>query len=268
VDRRRLRRRQWNRAALDDVIYGLHAVSEALAAGDGLLSLHVGKERRRDSGVRDIVAQASARNIPVRFEEPSYFSQFPYKAHQRVVAFGPPFEYAALEDIVHARRNGPLLLVVLDHITDPHNTGAILRTAEAAGAHGAVIPDRRSAAVNPTVRKAAAGASAHLPIARVTNVAQTLRSLKKKGVWVVGAHAGAEAGAMPYSRADWRRDVALVIGAEDTGISRVARSECDELVHIPMHGKVQSLNASVAAAILLYEAVRQRGSSAKGPLPD
>ena len=267
MDRRRLRRRQWNRAALDDVIYGVHAVGEALAAGESLASVHVGKDRGRDAGVRTIVAQASSRNIPVRFEEPPYFSQFPYKAHQRVVAFGPPFEYASIEDIVHARRSGPLLVVVLDHITDPHNTGAILRTAEAAGAHGAAIPDRRAAAVNPTVRKAAAGASAHLPIARVTNVAQTLRNLKKNGVWIIGAHAGDESGAMPYSQADWRRDVALVIGAEDTGLSRVARSECDELVHIPMHGKVQSLNASVAAAILLYEAVRQRAGSGKGPLP-
>ncbi|MBV8727866.1 MAG: 23S rRNA (guanosine(2251)-2'-O)-methyltransferase RlmB, partial [Candidatus Eremiobacteraeota bacterium] len=139
----------------------MHAVGEALAAGDALLHIHVGKERRRDPGVRDVVAQASSRNIPVRFEEPAYFSQFPYKAHQRVVAFGPPFEYASVEEIVHGPRDEPLLVVVLDHITDPHNTGAILRTAEAAGAHGAIIPDRRAAGVNPTVRKAAAGGSAH-----------------------------------------------------------------------------------------------------------
>jgi len=161
---------------------------------------------------------------------------------------------------VHGKRRGPLLIVVLDHITDPHNTGAILRTAEAAGAEGAVIPERRAAGVNPTVRKAAAGATAHLPIARVTNVAQTLRVLKKSGVWIVGADAGSEDGrALAHTTVDWTRDLAIVIGAEDVGISRVTRAECDELVHIPMHGKVKSLNASVAAAVLLYEAVRQRG---------
>jgi len=264
VDRRRLRRPQWNRAALDDVIYGVHAVNEALAAGEALVSVHVGQDRKRDPAVRQLLDRASSANVALRLEEPGYFAQFPYKAHQRVVAFGSPFSYAALDDVVHKKRAGALLLVVLDHITDPHNTGAILRTAEAAGANGAVIPDRRAAAVNPTVRKAAAGASAHLPVARVTNVAQTLRLLKKSGVWVVGAHAGGDVAALPYAEIDWRRDTALVIGAEDTGISRVAGAECDQLVHVPMHGKVQSLNASVAAAILLYEAVRQRSSSGRG----
>jgi len=264
VDRRLLRRRQWNRAALDDVIYGVHAVNEALAAGEGLVSVHVGQDRRRDPIVRQLLERASANKIALRFENAAYFSQFPYKAHQRVVAFGRPFDYATLEEIVHRKRDAALLLVVLDHITDPHNTGAILRTAEAAGAHGVLIPDRRAAAVNPTVRKAAAGATAHLPIARVTNVAQTLRALKKSGAWVVGAHARKDVHAIPYTQADWRPDVAIVIGAEDTGISRVARSECDQLVHIPMHGRVQSLNASVAAAILLYETVRQRGGSREG----
>jgi len=241
-------------------MYGVRAVDEALAAGEPLVSVHIGKDRSRDHAVRRLIETAQSRDIPLRFEDASYFAQFPYKAHQHIVAFGPPFDYAALEQIVHGKRRGPLLIVVLDHITDPHNTGAILRTAEAAGAEGAVIPERRAAGVNPTVRKAAAGATAHLPIARVTNVAQTLRVLKKSGVWIVGADAGSEDGrALAHTTVDWTRDLAIVIGAEDVGISRVTRAECDELVHIPMHGKVKSLNASVAAAVLLYEAVRQRG---------
>ncbi len=259
MDRRPLRRRQWNRASLDDAIYGVHAVEEALAAADAPLSVHLGEDRKRDPAVRRLLERASSRNVAVRFEGPAYFAQFPYKAHQRVIAFGQPFNYATLDDVVYGKRSGSLLAVVLDHITDPHNTGAILRTAEAAGVNGVILPDRRAAAVNPTVRKVAAGASAHLPIARVTNVAQTLRTLKKSGVWILGAYTGDDA-ALPYTQVDWKRDLVLVIGAEDTGISRVARSECDELVHIPMHGKVASLNASVAAAILLYEAVRQRSS--------
>ena len=111
MDRRRLRRRQWNRASLDDVIYGIHAVGEALAAGEALLSVHIGKERSRDSIVRQLIDRAASRNIDVRFEDAHYFSQFPYKAHQRVVAFGPPFEYASVDDVVHGQRNTPLLAV-------------------------------------------------------------------------------------------------------------------------------------------------------------
>jgi 23S rRNA (guanosine2251-2'-O)-methyltransferase len=162
-----------------------------------------------------------------------------------------------------ARRDGPVLIVVLDHITDPHNAGAIIRTAECAGADGLVIPERRAAGVNATVRKAAAGAAAHLPIARVANIADAIRKLKKANVWVAGADLGP--GSVDFAQADLARDIAVVIGAEGAGLSQLVRRECDYLVRIPLFGEVASLNASVAAGVLLYEAVRQRRALADAP---
>lgn len=239
-------------------MYGVHAVSEALEGGERLTRIHVGDQRRRDPALGELFAAAQAAGIAVRFEGRSFFAQFPYKAHQSVVAFAAPFDYVTVEDIL-ARASRPRLIVVLDHITDPHNLGAIIRTAEAAGADGIVIPERRSAGINATVRKAAAGAASFLPIARVANVAQSLRTLKEAGLWTAGADPGPEA--TPYTQADLGGDIALVIGAEGAGISPVARKECDLLLGIPMAGRVASLNASVAAAVLLYEVRRQRHSS-------
>lgn len=242
----------------DDAIYGVHAVEESLAASEPLRRIHIANERRRDPALRAILEQAQASAVTVRFEERAFFSQFPYKAHQGVVAMGAPFPYASLDDLLAGRSNGPLLIVVLDHITDPHNAGAIIRTAECAGANGVVMPERRSAGVNATVRKAAAGAAAHLPVARVANVADTIRRLKKANVWVAGAATGE--GAIPFTQADLATDLALVIGAEGAGLAPLVRRECDFLVSIPMYGKVGSLNASVAAALMLYEARRQRSA--------
>ena len=258
MDARRLNKPHRERKLdLDDVIYGVHAVEEALAAGETLRTLHVADERKRDPAVRKILETAREREIRVRFENRAYFAQFPYKANQGVIAFGAPFPYVTFEEVLHAERRGPALFVVLDHITDPHNAGAIIRTAECAGATGVIMPERRAAGVNATVRKAAAGAAAHIPIARVSNVADTVRKLKKANVWVAGADLGP--GSVDYAGADLRRDVALVIGAEGAGLSQLVKRECDYLVRIPVLGQVASLNASVAAGILLYEAVRQRG---------
>jgi len=248
---------------LDDVIYGVHAVEEALAAGEQLRRIHVADERKRDPAVRKILDVAREQQLHVRFEDRAYFNQFPYKAHQGVIAFGPPFPYVTLEEILAKRGEDPLLLVVLDHITDPHNAGAIIRTAEAAGADGVIMPERRAAGVNATVRKAAAGAAAHMPIARVANVAEAIRKLKKANVWVAGADLGP--GSAEYTQADFARDIALVIGAEGEGLAQLVKRECDYLVCVPMLGKVESLNASVAAAILLYEAIRQRRNAALAP---
>ncbi len=241
---------------LDDVVYGVHAVEEAIAAGESLRCIYIGDERKRDSTLTKLIDNAKAAGLTVRFQSRSFFTQFPYRAHQSVVAFGTPFEYTTLEETLGARVRGQSLYVVLDHITDPHNAGAIIRSAECAGATAVVIPERRAAGVNATVRKSAAGATAHVPIARVSNVAGALRTLKKAGVWVAGA-AAAE-GAVDYDRADLRGDVAIVIGAEGDGISQVVRKECDYLVRIPLYGKLDSLNASVAAGVLLFEARRQR----------
>lgn len=213
--------------------------------------------RRRDPALRELLATATDAAIPVRFEGRGFFAQFPYKAHQSVVAFAAPFDYATIEDALE-RRKSPALFVVLDHITDPHNLGAIIRTAEAAGADAVVVPERRSAGVNATVRKAAAGATAYIPIVRVSNVAQSLRTLKAAGLWVAGADLSADA--TPYDRADLKEDLALVIGAEGGGISPVVRKECDWVLGIPMAGRIASLNASVAAAVLLFEVRRQRAA--------
>jgi len=152
-------------------------------------------------------------------------------------------------------------LVLLDHLTDPHNVGAIARSAECAGADALLLPKRRGAGVNATVRKASAGATAHLPVVRIGNVAETVRALKKARVWVAGADPGAAS--IPLTKADFDRDLALVIGAEGAGLAPLVARQCDYTVRIPVLGQVASLNASAAAAVLLYEVVRQRG----GPVP-
>ena len=241
---------------LDDVVYGIHAVNEALVAGEPIKRLHIGDERKNDPALRNLLELARKSEVTIRFESRAFFANFPYKAHQSVVAFGAPFDYITLEEAIALPRSGPALFVILDHVTDPHNVGAIIRTTESAGGTALIIPERRSAGVNATVRKSAAGAAAHLPIARIANVSQAVRTLKKAGIWVAGAALGPTA--VPLAKADFNRDLALVIGAEGDGIAPLVARECDYLVAIPMLGKTQSLNASVAAAVLLYEAVRQR----------
>ncbi len=248
------------RIDLDDVVYGVHAVDEMLVAGEPLRHIHVGDDRKKDPVLRNLLERARAANVPVRFESRAFFASFPYKAHQGVVAFGEPFAYVTLDEaLAYRRRDRPALFVVLDHVTDPHNVGAIIRSAECAGATAVILPDRRSAGVNPTVRKSSAGATAFVPVARVGNVAQAVRTLKKAGIWVFGAALSPQA--RPYTNADLRGDVALVIGAEGAGIGPLVQRECDVLVEIPLRGRIRSLNASVAAGVLLYEAVRQRGDA-------
>jgi 23S rRNA (guanosine2251-2'-O)-methyltransferase len=258
VERRRIgspERRAKAPLDFDDVIYGIHAVDEALDSGERLRAIHISDDRKRDPMLRRILENAKAANIPVRFEERNWFAQLPYKAHQGCVALAPPYSYASLHDVLGKSHEGRRLFVILDHITDPHTLGAIIRTAESAGADAVVIPERRAAGVNATVRKAAAGAADHLPVVRVSNIADTIRTLKKANIWAAGADAGQ--GAQTMTEADLDRDLALVMGAED-GLSQLVKRECDFLVRIPMHGKTESLNASVATAILLYEALRQR----------
>ena len=254
------------KAALDfdDVIYGIHAVEEALGAGEKILALHVASDRARDPALRALLAAAEERGLRARFEGREFFARLPYKAHQGVVARSAPFPYADLEEVLVPRDGAPLLVVLLDHLTDPHNVGAIVRTAACIGANGIVLPDRRSAGINATVRKAAAGATAHIPIAQVTNIAQTIAAFKKRGLWIAGADAGE--GAESMYDVDFNRDLALVIGAEGAGLAPLVAKNCDFRVKIPMLAGVASLNASVAAAVLLYEAARQRRGS-EPPLP-
>lgn len=257
LERRRLRPKALD---FDDLVYGIHAVDEALAAGETLRTIHVAANRATDVVLRPVLAKAKEHNVPVRFEQRAFFDRLPFRAHQGIVAIAAPFPYVTLHELLARRRSsGPRTFVLLDHLTDPHNVGAIIRTAEAVAADGAVLPSRRSAGVNATVRKAAAGAAERLPVARVSNLADAMRVMKKAGIWLVGADPSPEA--IEVGKADLGRDLGLVIGAEGTGLSQLTKRECDYLVKIPMRGHVTSLNASVAAAILLYEALRQRECS-------
>ena len=178
-------------------------------------------------------------------------------AHQGVIAIAAVREYATVDDILGAARTRgePPLVVVCDEISDPHNLGAIIRTAECAGAHGIIIPKRRSAGLTAVVGKTSAGAVAHLPVARVANLTALLKELKDDGLWIFGADA---AGDRPLYEADLKGPAAIVIGSEGSGMSRLVAEQCDFKVSIPLRGQINSLNASAAAAVLLYEAVRQR----------
>ncbi len=178
-------------------------------------------------------------------------------AHQGVIALCAVREYAAVEDILRLAedRGEAPLLVICDELSDPHNLGAVIRTAECAGAHGVIIPKRRSAGLTAVVAKTSAGAVAHVPVARVPNLPALLDDLKKRGIWIFGTAAD---GSTPLYGADLKGPAAIVIGSEGSGMGRLVAQRCDFLVSIPMRGKLNSLNASAAAAIMLYEAVRQR----------
>lgn len=264
MERHRLKRGRAPRRYLDfdNVVYGIHAVREAMDAGEPLRALHVARDRRKDATLRDLLSRAQDASVRVHFEERAFFASLPFKAHQGVVAIALPFQYAGLEDVRPRSRDGAALFVVLDHLTDPHNVGAIVRTAECVGADAVILPERRSAGVNATVRKASAGAAARVPIVRIANVAQTIRRLKDWGVTTVGADAAGSA--LPMGDADFTGNVALVIGSEGHGLAPLVKRECDLLVRIPVCGQIASLNASVAAGVLLYEVVRQRSLTQAG----
>jgi len=180
--------------------------------------------------------------------------------HQGVIAFAAAREYAVLDDILQipSQRGQAALYVVLDGVEDPRNLGAILRTAEAAGVHGVIIPERRAAGLTETVAKAAAGALEYVPVVKVVNIVNTIDELKKAGVWVAAAEAD---GDMQYWDADFVRPTALVLGGEDKGVRRLVGEHCDYRLSLPLMGKISSLNVSVAAGVLLYEALRQRRGS-------
>jgi 23S rRNA (guanosine2251-2'-O)-methyltransferase len=240
-----------------EYIFGVHAVAEALAAGEPLVRLTVGRRRAADKEIAPLLQTAAARGVRVDIEDEAAFRRFGDAHHQHIVALAPPFRYADWPSVRAAvRADADALVVVLDHIEDPQNVGAILRNAECAGAIAAVLPERRSAAVSAAVRRAAAGAASHLPIARVPNIVRAFADLKEDGCWVVGTAAVPKA--MPYTEIDFTGRCVLVVGAEAKGMSHLALERCDILAKIPMHGKIASLNASSAVAVVLFEAVRQR----------
>ena len=237
-------------------IYGLNAVSEAIKAR-GRVFQWVGLARERhDLRLQRIIEECRKLGVPVRFLQRTELDRMAGNAaHQGVVAVTSAKQYSGLDDVIEAKRGGHSLILVLDGVEDPHNLGAILRTADAAGADGVVIPERRAAGVTGVVTKASAGASEYLPVARVTNVARTVEELKERNIWVVGLD---ERGPKTYDAIDYNMDCALVLGAEGKGVHDLVRRKCDILVSIPMLGKVSSLNVSVAAGVVLYEIVRQR----------
>ena len=244
-------------AEADGLIEGRNAVTEALRAGTPIDKIFIARGET-DKTLGHIASTARAAGVVVVEADRrklDYMSAT--KAHQGVIALAAVREYASVEDILSAarERGEAPLLVVCDEISDPHNLGAIIRTAECAGAHGVIIPKRRSAGLTAIVGKTSAGAVSYMPVARVANLPAALKELKKQGVWIYGT---AAEGTTPLYGADLRGPAAIVIGSEGSGMGRLVRETCDFLVSIPMKGRISSLNASAAAAILLYEAVRQR----------
>lgn len=245
----------------DDTVPGRHAVLEALRAGRALRKILVARTAH-GAAVREILRQAKARGVVVQFVDPRHLRGAP--GAQGVVALTSARPVVGVEEILAAAaaRSQPPFVLVCDGIEDPANLGAILRTADAAGVHGVVIPRRRAAGLTPAVAKASAGAIEHVPVAQVANVVQALDGLKAAGLWVAGADPNA--GAL-YNRARLVPPLALVVGGEERGLSRLVREHCDFLVRLPMRGHLASLNVSVAVGVLLYEVLRQSTDEFAGP---
>lgn len=228
------------------ILIGIHAVGEALRSGHALDRLLVSKGAG-GARLQEIIDLARRQSVPVRFEPRDALDRIAgSSAHQGVVALAAATRYASLDNVME----GAGLLVMLDGVEDPHNLGAIVRTAHAAGAAALVIPERRSAGLTETVAKAAAGALEHLPVCQVSNVNRALERLKERGFWVYGLD---ERGAQEYHRVDYARPTVFVLGGEGKGLHEQVRKHCDALVRIPMSGKIPSLNVSVAAGIVLFE---------------
>jgi len=241
----------------DGVIEGRNAVIEALRAGVTIDKIFIMKGET-DATLGHIASTAREKGIVVvDADRRKLDGMSRTHSHQGVIALAAVREYASVEDILNAAREKgePPLIVVCDELSDPHNLGAVIRTAECAGAHGVIIPKRRSAGLTAIVAKTSAGAVAHMPVARVPNIPVLLKDLKQQGVWVFGTAAD---GNTTLYQADLKGPAAIVIGSEGDGMGRLVTENCDFKVSIPMKGHINSLNASAAAAILLYEAVRQR----------
>src|SRR6202161_3329970 len=237
-------------------IYGINAVTEALKAQKRSFEWVGMAKERHDIRLQRLIEDCRKAGVPVKYLSRVELDQMAGRAaHQGVVAVTSAKQYSDLDDVVGAKRGRYSFVIVLDGVEDPHNLGALLRTADAAGADGVVIPERRAAAVTGTVTKASAGASEHLPIAKVTNIARSVEQLKERNLWTVGLD---ERASQTYDALDYNMDCALVLGAEGKGLHDLVKKKCDFLVSIPMLGKVASLNVSVAGAVVMYEIVRQR----------
>lgn len=241
----------------NEMTEGRNAVLEALRAGRALDKVYIARGET-DKALAHIAGLARERGVSVSdCDRRKLDAMSVTKAHQGVIAVCAVREYASLDDILalaESRGEAPFV-VVCDEISDPHNLGAIIRSAECVGAHGVVIPKRRSAGLTAVVGKTSAGAAEHLPVARVANISAALQELKDRGLWVYGA---AAEGSSPMWETDLTGPLAMVIGSEGEGLGRLVRERCDFLVSIPLRGKVGSLNASTAAAVLMYEVLRQK----------
>ena len=234
-------------------ICGVHAVYEALVSRrQPLERIHIARDGHSGK-IKEILDLARERGVPVRNEERSVLDRMARgEVHQGIIAISGEVGYADFEILFKGDKP---LIVVLDGVEDPHNLGAVIRTAEACGVSGIVVPERHSAPLSATVVKASAGASAHLPVVRVNNLVNAIDEMKERGIWIVGVD---PAGTKDWTGFDYNGPVALVLGGEHKGLRRLVREHCDVLVRLPMLGKIQSLNISVAAGIVLYEVVRQR----------
>lgn len=247
----------------DDILIGRNAVTEALKNTmrvNRLLIAEGAQTRNGDGSIPEIIALAKEKKVKFETVPRETIEGIAYgHRHQGVLAYVAPVEYADLDKVINeaAAKENPLL-ILLDGIEDPHNLGAILRTADAVGADGVLLPRHHSVPLNATVAKTSAGAIEYVPVARIGNIAQTLKELKDKGFWVYGADMD---GDCDYDKANFTGPVVLIIGSEGHGIARLTRENCDTIVSLPMVGKINSLNASVAGAILMYEVSRQRRNS-------
>jgi 23S rRNA (guanosine2251-2'-O)-methyltransferase len=255
---------------VSDRVYGLHPVLEALQAGKRSVNRVVVAASRGDARLKRLIEAARAAGVPVVRQPDRALDRLAFgEAHQGVVAFVAGRAYANPEELLRAGGASPLF-VVLDGVEDPRNLGAVVRAAAAAGAHGLFLPERGAAGLTPVAVKASAGATERLPVARVGNIVTLLKSLKAHNLWVVGLDGSADA---PWTSFDWTCPVALVLGGEGRGLRRLAKETCDVVLSIPMAGGVESLNLSVAAGVVLFEAVRQRRAAsgrdpgAAGPPP-
>ena len=241
-----------------DNIEGRNPVLEALRAGRTINKILVAKGEKEGS-IRQIIALAREQGIVVQEVDRAKLDSISTSySHQGVIALAAAKNYVDVDDILNAaeQKAEPPFIIVLDEINDSNNLGSILRTADAVGAHGIIIPKRRAVGLTSAVAKASAGAIEYVPVARVTNIAQTIEYLKKKNIWVVGTDANSE---KSFYNSDLTGAIALVVGSEGEGIGRLVREKCDFTVSIPMMGKISSLNAAVAAAVVMYEIRRQRG---------
>jgi len=245
-----------NNVSAEDIICGRNPVIEALKSGANLDTIYISGSGGSLNLIRKL---AKDNGIVVKDAQEKKLSQLSGGAsHQGVVAVGACGEYVSVEDIlaVSQKKGTKPFIIICDEIEDPHNLGAIIRTAETSGADGVIIPKRRSASLNATVFKTSAGAASYVPVARVSNLASCIDQLKENGVWIYGTDASGN----DYTRTDFTGSCALVIGSEGFGISKLIQKKCDFMIKLPMLGKINSLNASVAAGIFMYEVLRQRSA--------